>query len=176
MPNWRPLRNWVKSPRLTHRPVARDGGLGLLLFGRRVAALLHLGALEGGDAARLGQADVGVAADGQFAAPAAVPVAQDPAGHAGGREREREAVAVGLGQRLAGLDPVPELQVRQVALVPCHAHPRCSDVGWIAATRLATQPATRLEWDLVRLQEPQKELLPENTWKIRRLRVATGTG
>ena len=103
---------------------------------RRVAALLHLGTLEGGNAARLGQADVGVAADGQFAAPAAVPVAQDPAGHAGGREREREAVAVGLGRRLAGLDPVPELQVRQVTLVPCHAHPRCSDVGRIAATRL----------------------------------------
>jgi hypothetical protein len=36
--------------------------LALQLLGRRVAALLHLGALEGGDAARLGQADVGVAA------------------------------------------------------------------------------------------------------------------
>lgn len=52
---------------------------------------------------RLGQADVGVAADGQLAAPAAVPVAQDPAGHAGGGEREREAVAVGLGPGLPAL-------------------------------------------------------------------------
>jgi hypothetical protein len=51
--------------------------------------------------------------------------------------------AAGTGAACHGGAPAP---------LPCA--PRCSDLGRIAATHRATQPATRSEWDLLRLQEP----------------------
>jgi hypothetical protein len=106
---------------LAHGPVLRGRGLGLLLVGSGVAALHDLGALDGGDAARVGQADVGVPTDGQLAAAATVAVAKHPARRATCRQGEGQPIAVSLGQRLARLDPVPDLKVRQPAPLSCHA-------------------------------------------------------
>jgi hypothetical protein len=68
-----------------HSPVLCRDGLGFLLVGGRIAALHDLGALDGGDSACVGQADVGVAANRQLTSAATVPVAKDPARQACGR-------------------------------------------------------------------------------------------
>ena len=75
----------ITLDQITNRPVLRGSGLGLLLIGRRIAALHDLGALDGGDAARIGQADVGIAADGEFASTSTMAVAKDPTCRAAGR-------------------------------------------------------------------------------------------
>jgi integrase len=112
----------VVLDQLAHRPVLRGGGLGLLLVGRRVAALHDLGALDGGDAARIGQGDVGIAADGELASTSTMAVAKDPTCRTAGRQRERESATVCLGHRHASPDPVPDLKVRQPASLSCHVH------------------------------------------------------
>ncbi len=86
------------------------GVVGLLVTGD-VLALLDLGAGCRGEFARLGEADVGVAPEGQLSGPSAEAVAEHPGSRSLGRQGEGQSATIRSGKGRAASDPVPDLNV-----------------------------------------------------------------